>query len=329
MRSAILVIPLVLVLVPDWTMEPRLPLFEGEPEVIYGRVALDPDNPARRTVGALTYLGGIRLRSDDPAFGGFSAMHVAGRRFSLLADAGLGYSFTMGRDLVPRGGRGWEVPDGPGIGWTRTDRDAESVAVEPTTGRVWIGYENANEIWRYGPGLDRGEARRAPRAMHDWPLNGGAESIVRLRSGRFLVLSESEGVKGGARMALAFDRDPTDFRARGFAFAYRPPVGYSPTDAAELPDGRLLVINRKFTLRAGFTAIVTLADPRQLKPRALLGGREIARFAAPLVHDNFEALAITREGGDTIVWIASDDNPPSFFQRSLLLKFRLDLPPRR
>ena len=43
----------------------------------------------------------------------------------------------------------------------------------------------------------------------------------------------------------------------------------------------------------------------------------------PLIHDNFEGVAITREGRDTIVWLVSDDNQ-LFLQRSLLLKFKLD-----
>jgi hypothetical protein len=38
--------------------------------------------------------------------------------------------------------------------------------------------------------------------------------------------------------------------------------------------------------------------------------------------DNFEGLAITREGSRIILWIASDDNH-EFFQRTLLLKFAL------
>lgn len=329
MRRALLAIPLVLLLVPQWSVDPRLPLYDGTPRVTFSRVPLDAKDPTRRTVGALTYLGGIRLRSDDPAFGGFSAMHVAGDRFTMLADGGLGYSFTMGRDLVPRLGRAWEVPDGPGTGWTRSDRDSESLAIDPGSGRAWVGYEHANEIWRYAPGFTRVEANRAPRRMRDWPLNGGAEAMVRLRSGRFVVFAESERVKGGARRALAFDRDPTDPQARSLAFAYRPPAGYSPTDAAELPDGRLLVLNRNLTLRQGFTAVVTVVDLRGMKPGALLNGREVARLAPPLIHDNFEAMAVTREGAGTIVWIASDDNPPTFFQRTLLLKFRLELPPRR
>lgn len=328
MRTVFLAILLVLVLAPDWSAEPRLPLYDGVPKVAFSRVVLDESDPARTRVGALTYLGGIRLGSDDPAFGGFSAMHVASKRFMLLADGGLGYSFTMGADLVPRAARFWSVPDGPGSGWSRSDRDSESLAVDPATGRAWVGYEHANAIWRYAPGLTRAEAHRAPRAMRDWPLNGGAETLVRLRSGSFLAISESKGGRGG-RMAVAFDRDPTDRKARSFVFAYRPPAGYSPTDAAELPDGRLLVLNRGVSLRDGFTAVLTLVDLRRLGSGAILRGREIALFEAPVIHDNFEALAVTREGDDAIVWLASDDNPPSLFQRSLLLKFRLELPQGR
>ena len=43
-----------------------------------------------------------------------------------------------------------------------------------------------------------------------------------------------------------------------------------------------------------------------------------------MLHDNFEALAAVREGKDTILWIASDDNLEAW-EQSLLLKFRLDL----
>jgi hypothetical protein len=52
-------------------------------------------------------------------------------------------------------------------------------------------------------------------------------------------------------------------------------------------------------------------------------GRVIATLRRPLVHDNFEGLAISRERGRTIVWLVSDDNQ-LFLQRTLLLKFALD-----
>ena len=102
-----------------------------------------------------------------------------------------------------------------------------------------------------------------------------------------------------------------------------PPAGYDPTDAAELPDGRLLVLNRRLTLSGLFTARLVVIDIRGVRAGGVVAGTEIARFERPLLHDNFEALAVTQEDGDTIVWIASDDNG-EFWEQSLLLKFRLE-----
>ena len=147
--------------------------------------------------------------------------------------------------------------------------------------------------------------------------------MVRLRDGSFIVLAESEpGARKGTRRGLWFAGDPTG-PTRTVAFSYRPPAGYKALDIAELPDGRLIVLNRKFSFREAFTAAVTIVDRAAIRPGAIVPGREIARFAAPVMHDNFEAIAVTREAGETVVWIASDDNQ-LVAQRSLLLKFRLD-----
>jgi hypothetical protein len=53
-----------------------------------------------------------------------------------------------------------------------------------------------------------------------------------------------------------------------------------------------------------------------------VGPREIARFGAPLLVDNMEALAVRREGERRFVYLASDDNFNAL-QRTLLLKFEL------
>src|SRR3546814_8631947 len=87
-------------------------------------------------------------------------------------------------------------------------------------------------------------------------------------------------------------------------------------------DLRLMVLLRRFECPRTFTIKLLLVDSRRIAPGAMVDGTEIATFAPPYIHDNFEAVAATREGGDTIVWIASDDNQ-SILQRSLLLKFRL------
>jgi hypothetical protein len=83
------------------------------------------------------------------------------------------------------------------------------------------------------------------------------------------------------------------------------------------------VLDRRAGFQGGFTARLGILDLRAIRPDATVAAREVARFEAPVLHDNFEALAAVREGGSTIVWIASDDNL-SGFQRSLLLKFRLE-----
>jgi hypothetical protein len=162
-------------------------------------------------------------------------------------------------------------------------------------------------------------------AMVDWSIAGGAEAMVRLRSGQFLVISETARPKGmpEARIVLRFAGDPTEKGPAPERLAYVPPADYDPTDMAELADGRLLVLNRRLSLPGLFTAKLVLLDLRRARTGSAVRGVELATFEHPVQHDNFEALAVTREGADTIVWITSDDNG-EIWEQSLLLKFRLN-----
>jgi hypothetical protein len=314
----------VLMLVPTWSGSERLPLLTGTPAVTMKPVALYPDQPERRRLGPLTYLGGVEIAARDPAFGGYSAIAVAGRRLTLLSDGGLTLAFDLDAAMRPSNIRFGALPDGPGTGWEKSDRDSESMAVDPATGRIWVGFEDANAIWRYAPGFARAEAQRAPRAMRRWRQNGGPEAMVRLRSGRFLVFAEEQapGRKGPGR-GLIFPGDPTD-AAPPAPFTYVAERGYNPTDAAELPDGRILVVERRLALGSGFTAILRIVPAHVIRAGAIVRAKTVARFEAPVLHDNFEGLAISQAGGRTIVWLVSDDNNHGWFQRTLLLKLRLD-----
>src|SRR3546814_15328040 len=97
----------------------------------------------------------------------------------------------MGRDWRIGAPQFTNLPDGPGAGWEKLDRDSESLAVDPATGDHWVGFENSNDIWRYDAGFTRALGHVAPPAMHNWPDNGGAESQVRLPSGGFFAISET------------------------------------------------------------------------------------------------------------------------------------------
>jgi len=326
------VILMVLAIVPSWTGEERLALFGPDPHIRVSRVALDPDDPARTRVGRLEYLGGIRLQSSDPAFGGFSSLSVVGDRFVLLSDGGNYVRFRMGADWQPRGVGFGALPAGPGHGWEKGDRDTESMAVDPATGTIWVGYESHNAIWRYAADFARAEARVEPPAMAKWPTNGGPESLARLPDGRFVTISEDAHARprfwaGGeserlhTREGLIFAGDPTAAPAPA-RFAYEPFGRYDPSDAAALPNGDLLVLDRAFTLPFRFSNRLSLVRAADLKPGGVARGRLLATLDAPLIHDNFEGLAVVREGGATILWLVSDDNQLPL-QRSLLLKFRL------
>ena len=64
--------------------------------------------------------------------------------------------------------------------------------------------------------------------------------------------------------------------------------------------------------------MVSLEDLRRGR-----GGAGIAELRSPASVDNFEALSVTQEGGETIVRLASDNNFMAM-QRTLLLEFRLE-----
>lgn len=314
---------LCLLFTPDWMGAPHRPQFDAAAPFHTDPVELTFDAPHVSRVGDLVWLGGIKLSSSDPAFGGFSSLHVAGDRFTLLSDGGDVLRFAMGRDFRVHDSSITELPDGPGTGWSKRDRDSESMSVDPRTGAIWVGFENSNDFWRYDARFRHAEAHVAPPVMQNWVLNEGPEAMMLLPGGGMATIDETTPwPKQRGRGGIVFFGDPVQHPRWGFRFNYVPPKGYDVSDMTLLPDGRWLILNRAFTwLR--FSNVLTIVDPAQIKPGATVRGHDIATIAAPLLHDNFEGVAATREGGATIVWLVSDDNQFAL-QRSLLFKFRLD-----
>lgn len=314
---------LFVLFVPDWSGKARIPLLGPDPAFTVTRVALDEADPGRTRVGDLVYLGGVRLRSDDPQFGGFSSLSVAGDRFTLLSDSGDIVRFALDRNWRVHDRSYAELPDGPATGWEKADRDCESMSVDPRTGAIWVGFENANAFWRYDPTFRTAQAHAVPPVMQHWPLNKGPEAMLLLPGGGMATIGEQDRWPGGqGRGGIVFAGDPSVAPRRGFRFNYIPPEGSSPSDMTLLPDGRWLVLNRRFAWFR-FSNVLTIVDPADVKPGATVRGRDIATLESPLIHDNFEGVTATREGRATVIWLVSDDNQLPV-QRSLLLKFRLD-----
>src|SRR3546814_12379579 len=62
------------------------PVLPPQPKARLVPVPLDEGDPARR-LGGLLFLGGWAIESNDPRFGGISAMHVEGDQVLALSDA--------------------------------------------------------------------------------------------------------------------------------------------------------------------------------------------------------------------------------------------------
>jgi hypothetical protein len=290
----------------------RSPLPPSRTWVSFEAVALQPGPGRAPRIGRLRYLGGWSLASNDFRFGGLSAIHVDGGEVLAFSDAGSRIAFPL-----PRDGRTVRAVLQPPAGRKR-DRDVESLVVEGD--RAWIGLERRNMVVRYDRRGWRGEAAGAPRAMRRWRGNRGPEAMLRLPDGRFLVFSEGGG---GPSEALLFAGDPALDATSAVRLRYRPPRGYRVTDADLLPDGRALFLNRRVRLLEGVSAKLTLARLDGLRAGGLIEGEEIAHLRRPMTVDNMEALSVSREGGRTVVWLASDDNFNPL-QRTLLLKFALE-----
>lgn len=322
-RTGLFLLICVLLLCASSAKVGQLPI---APETI--RIALEPtdlskdSNHLRRT-GKLLYLGGWSMHSDHADFGGWSAMvpHKGGLR--LISDAGamLDMPFPSGASIS---GTIAEIPKGCGFHWIKEHQDSESLTVDAVTGESWIGLENTNRLCRFWAGQTRAESIARPE-MQDWQITRGAEAMAKLRDGRLLVFAEADPNETGYMTpVLVFGGDPLDKMTKPTTVILDRPKGYAPVDAAQLPDGRLLVLYRLFSARQWFRTRLYVFDvPARFRPKMLWSGREVARLESPWLVDNFEAVAVTQEKRRTIIWLASDDN---FWplQRSYLLKFALE-----
>ena len=293
------------------------------PLVSFTPVQLDPSDPAHVRVGALTYLGGWQLQSRDPKFGGYSSLAVHGGRFMALSDFGVYLLFhQIGKGGFQTTGFG-NLPDYPGRKGVKGDQDSESMVIGPDA-QVWVGFEQYNAIYRYTPGLRAMTANARPLAMKDWPGNEGPEAMVRMTDGRFIVFAENARRPDDSTEALLFPGDPTDPTREPIRFGYRPPDPYVAVDAQQLPDGRVIVLNRHFALADGMWSSLTIFDPKDIRAGQTIEPKLIAEIRPPLTVDNMEGLAVTQERGRTVLWMISDDNQKPV-QRTLLLKFALSL----
>lgn len=319
-RTLLALAPLLLIGGP--LSAPTRPVVQEAIVITATPVTIQPDNAARTRVGSLELAAGWRLTSPSAQFGGWSSLAVEGDEVTTINDGGAGLRFRLGRFGRPVDASITPLPAGCGQGLDKTTRDTESLTRD-ARGDWYVGYEWRNAICRISPDFARATALATPRAMADWPRTKGPEAMLRLADGRFMIWAEGAPDGGEVRPLLVFAGDPTERGATPMRTGYRPPPGYSPTDAAQLPDGRILVLNRRISVPELFTAVIVAIDPSTIGAGATLEGTIIARFAPPVLSDNYEGLAVTVEAGRPFLWMISDDNQLSW-ESTYLLKFAVD-----
>ena len=268
--------------------------------------------------GPLAFVRAWHLTSTNDHFGGYSAL-LARADGTLLAgsDAGRLLAITQGDGKLIGA---FEAFPGAANADKR-DVDLEAMTQDGAGETLWAAYEVSNSIARHRGIADAG-TRVAPPSMAGWMGNSGPEAMARLADGRFIVLAEQRSRFGGdSHEGLLFPSDPVD-GAKPLVFRLATPDGMRPVDMTAMPDGRVLILLRSFSLfPPSFQVALALADPTDIAegenwPIELLG-----RIERPLPPENYEGLALAQRGdGSCSVWLISDDNF-SRFQRTLLLEF--------
>ena len=286
-------------------------------------LALNTKIPEQRTLGKLTYRGGLVISSLTTEFGGLSALGISadGERMVALTDRGRRFASQLVYDEAGNlaGLRRTtldtmaNIDGAPLMAKSESDIESMSPGVE---GEIIVAFERHHRIWRYLPGRIEPEPLRHPTELSRLPANNGIEGLALLHDGRLLAISE--GFKD-MPTTLAWTSGLKNWSTMTYALEGR----FRPTGAATMANGDVLVLERRFTLRDGIAGRIRRIYRADILPGAELIPDLVAEFRAPVAVDNFEGIAV-RQGprGETLIYIISDDNFNPL-QRTLLMMFEL------
>ncbi len=296
-----------------------------------------PETTARLPDG-LRYCGGIRLETENLDFGSFSALAVRSNgRFIALSDADMVAGGTLhfsddGYQLQHADIRYFErLPfarlrkwHGDAEAMTRISDDMYAVAFEQWHRIIHLAWKPNGQVRP----LARTQQMDIPDS-DNLPYNQGIEAMAYdHHTGTYLLLAEEYSTTppsaDGNRLTTLYQGLPGNWRR----MAYRLEGGYRPTDMALLPNGDLVILERDFSLRHGFTSrLVTIssADWNAAPHQPLLTPRPIADITEWTFHENMEGLAVLPRDDNTLTLLLISDDNQRLWHYSYIHAFCLDM----
>lgn len=299
--------------------------------------AFDKIDAGKTHFGKLKWRGGLVLTSSSRHFGGWSGLilDAEGRKLFSISDAGSWMSgeiaYAGDRPAALEGMRLGPIRALSGKALTRKrNSDAEGLTLlsgTPDTGSVLISFERNHRIGRFDIGKDGLPPALSyvelPPGAKQMKANRGLEAIAVLRAGpnkgSLVAFAENLPDDAGDHTGWLWVKNkPEEIHLTN-------PGDYDVTDAAGLPDGGLLVLERHFRWSEGVKTRLRLIRRDEIKAGARMEGEVLFDATMNQEVDNLEGLAVhAGAGGAIIVTMISDDNFNHLLQRTLLLQFAIE-----
>lgn len=295
-------------------------------------------NDEQKLFGDMIFRNGYVISSSSPYWGGLSGITVSqdGGEAALVSDAGfwarLKLSYKNNRLERPMKAVVGQIFALKGKPLKRQrDRDAEAITLlkgDQFFGDVLISFEDNHRVGRFR--LSKEGGLSAPKAYLKMRSvtstlrgNAGLEALAVLRGGRLkgslVAITQSKKDRSGNFLGwlrrgkklslLRFTPPPRDL--------------YRITDAASLPNGDLLLLERRYkflsvNIRVRYVTQKELTSGRPIQGRVVMTANNSNHRV-----DNMEGIAVHQSSrGETIVTLVSDDNFNSF-QQTLFMQFAL------
>ena len=266
------------------------------------------------------FLSAYHWQSDDPRFGGFSAIEVNadGTDFVAISDQGV---YTSGRLIRDDAGHvGSVVADrirplhGPDdLPLNKYHNDSEGLALLPD-GRAFVSFERDARVAFYADISGAGVVIDQPQAFRDMQRNSSLEALAVGADGTLYTLPERSGDATRPFPVYRFKNGAWD---QPFSLPRRDSFLAVAADIG--PDGRFYLLEREFHGLSGFASRVRRFA---LGPNGISEEETLLQSTAGQ-HDNLEGISVWRDQKGLLrLTMISDDNL-FFWQRTEIVEYRV------